>query len=187
MNGQMIAITALAILVLVFLMLRGFRRGKKPSRYAYQRRGLLFNPDERAFYWVLQKAIGGDYEVFGKIHAADIILPKKSAAYAGKKAFNPVEDRVFDFILCEKTSLNVACAIQLNASSQIVRQREEDPLLPICETVGLPLVRFIVQADYSIEIIRERLHQALVKAPLPLGETGGRKEPHISNIDGINF
>lgn len=186
MNGQMIAITALAILVLVFLMLRGFRRGKKPSRYAYQRRGLLFNPDERAFYWMLQQAIGEDYEVFGKIHAADLILPKKNSAYTGKKAFNPVEDRVFDFILCEKKSLNVACAIQLNASSQIV-QREQDPLLPICETVGLPLVRFIVQADYSIEIIRERLHQALVKAPLPLGETGGRKEPHISNIDGINF
>jgi hypothetical protein len=183
MNWQIIAFIA-GFILLAFLLKRLFWRGKKPSRYPYQRNSLLFSADDRAFFRALQDAVGAEYEIFGKIRVSDIIVQKKGVSGpAVNAAFNPIEGCHFDFVLCEKKILAVACAVQLHDKTQ----SEEDPLMPICENVGLPFVRFPIKADYSAEAIREKLHTAMVKEPLFVVETDGRKEPRISSLDDMKF
>jgi len=149
---------------------------------------MLFTADEKAFFRTLKDVVDGEYEIFGKIRVTDIIAPKKGAsAHAVKKAFNSIEACHFDFVLCEKTNLAVVCVVQLQDKTDSVRQNETDTLIPICENLGLPLVRFAITTDYPVEEIQEKLHKAIIKGPFLLVETDGRKEPRISSIDGLKF
>ncbi len=149
---------------------------------------MIFKADEKAFFRTMKDAVGGEYEIFGKIRVTDIIVPKKGAsAHAVKKAFNSIEDCYFDFVLCEKTNLAVVCVVQLQDKTHSVRQNEKDTLIPICENLGLPLVRFAITTDYSAGEIQEKLHKAIIKGPFLLVETDGRKEPRISSVDGMKF
>ena len=149
---------------------------------------MLFTADEKAFFRTLKDAVGGEYEIFGKIRVTNIIVPKKGAsAHAVKKAFNSIEDCYFDFVLCEKANLVVVCVVQLQDKTHSVRSNETDTLIPICENLGLPLVRFAITTDYPVEEIQEKLHKAIIKGPFLLVETDGRKEPRISSVDGMKF
>jgi len=149
---------------------------------------MLFTADEKAFFRTLKDVVDGEYEIFGQIRVTDIIVPKKGAsAHSVKKAFNSIEDCYFDFVLCEKTNLAVVCVVQLQDKTHSVRQNQKDTLIPICENLGLPLVRFAITTDYSAEEIQEKLHKAIMKGPFSLVETDGRKEPRISSIDGMKF
>ena len=149
---------------------------------------MIFKADEKAFFRTMKDAVGGEYEIFGKIRVTDIIVPKKGAsAHAVKKAFNSIEDCYFDFVLCEKTNLAVVCVVQLQDKTHSVRQNEKDTLIPICENLGLPLVRFAITTDYCAGEIQEKLHKAIIKEPFLLVETDGRKEPRISSVDGMKF
>jgi len=188
MKWQFIALIAGVGVLMVFLLTRLLWRGKKPSRYPYQRNNLLFSADDRAFFRALQDAVGEEYEIFGKIRICDIIVPKKGvSSHAVKNAFNPIEGRHFDFVLCDKKNLGLACAVQLHDKTQSARHNGDDPLTPICENLGLPFVQFPVNADYSVEGMREKLRKAMVKEPFFLVETEGRKEPRISNLDDMKF
>lgn len=179
MTWQIIALLA-ALAAAAFLFRRLTGRGGK-SRHPYQKQTALFSPDDRAFFHPLKQAVGEEYEIFGKIWAGDIIIAKKAV---------PVDafaDQHFDFVLCDKSSLAVVCAIQLHDKTHPDRQAKADVLQPICETLGLPLVRFQIKADYPVEEVREKLRKAMVKEPVYLLETDGRKEPRISNIEDMKF
>jgi len=172
--------SALAALAVSFgLFKRLGRRGGKLSRHPYQRQAALFSADERAFFLPLKDAVGGEYEIFGKIGVGDIIVPKRGGTG------HAISGQRFDFVLCDKKTLRVACAIQLHDKTRPVL--EAVPLQAICESLGLPFLRFQAEADYSAEAIREALRKAMVKEPLHLVEMDGRKEPRISNIDDMKF
>jgi len=182
MTWQMIA--GLAALVVSILLLRRLGRGGKHSRHPYQKQAGLFSADDRAFFRPLKAAMGGEYEVFGKIRVEDIIIPRQGAE---AEADSPLAGRHFDFVLCDPASLAVACVIQLHDKTRDGRQAESDPLPAICESLGLPWARFPVKADYSVDEIQDKLSQAMAKEAFYFVDTDGRKEPRISNLDGMKF
>ena len=59
--------------------------------------------------------------------------------------------------------------------------------MQICASVGLPYLRFAIQPEYSIDEIRENVRMATQREPLFFKETGGRREPRISNLSDMNF
>jgi hypothetical protein len=164
--------------------------GGKAPKHSYQKHSALFSPDDRVFYQALKEAVGDEYEIFGKIRVADIVLPKKGASRDDARlAFSPIAGRHFDFVLCDKNNLTVACAIQLRDKTNPAKQAEgqKNPLQTVCEAVALPFVRVDIKADYHITELREKLKVALRKEPFFLVEIDGRKEPRISNIEGMKF
>jgi hypothetical protein len=165
----------LAALAGVFwLFVRLGRRGGKLSRHPYQKQTALFSADGQAFLPPLKQAVAGEYE----IRVGDILVPKKDAS-------DPLAEQYFDFVLCDKKSLAVVCAIQLRESPP--PSPESDLLQAACESLGLPFLCFRAHAAHSAEAIREKLREAMAKAPLPLAEPDGRKEPRISSLDGMKF
>ena len=183
MTWQIVGIIAALIAFLfIFKLLAG--RGGKLSRHPYQKHVALFSADDRAFFLRLKESMGDEYEIFGKIRADDIIIPKQGVYPEGG---SPIAGWHFDFVLCDKQNLAVACAIQLHDKTQADRHAEPDPLQAICGNLGLPWVRFQVKADYSVGEIRQKLQQAMAKEPFYYMETDGRKEPRISNIEDMKF
>lgn len=186
MIWQILALSC-GFLLLVLLLKRLFWSAKKPPRYPYQRTNLLYSADERAFFRTLKEAAGEKFEIFGKIQVGEIIFPKKGLSESAViNVSNPLESLQFHFVLCEKDTLAIACAVELYDKTQLARQGKFD-LVPICEDVGLPFVRFSTDANYSVGEIRDKLLKAMVKEPLSLVETDGRKEPRISSLDDMIF
>jgi len=184
MTWPILAAIAALILVLTFRKLLS-RHGGRILRHPYQKHSHLFSPDDRVFHHALKAAMGGDYEIFGKIRVADVVLTKKTKT---RQAFDPLAGRHFDFVLCDKKNLAVMCGILLHDKTNPARQTEQDdPLKRICESVSLPLVVFHVKADYALDEIRDKLRQAMIQEPFYLIETGGRKEPRISSLDDVKF
>lgn len=182
---------AIVVLIVLVLLVKAFAgRGGKAVKYPYQKHSALFSPDDRAFYRTLKGAVGDEYEIFGKIRVADIVLPRKGASrHDARLAFSPIAGRHFDFVLCDKTNLTVVCAIQLRDKANPTKWTDDqnNPLKTVCEAVGLPFVRCDIKADYSVGEIRDKLKGALRKEPFFLIETDGRKEPRISNIEDMKF
>lgn len=181
---------AVAAMILLPLLLKTWsRHGARIVRNPYHKRAHLFSADDRAFHPVLKEAMGNDYEIFGKIPVADIVLAKKIAGRGhGRSSFNPLAGRYFDFVLCDKKSLAVLCAIVLYDKTNPARQAEQgDPLKRICEAVSLPLVVIHVKADYAADEVREKLRQAMTQEPFYLIESSGRKEPRISSLDNMDI
>ncbi|MDD5034322.1 MAG: DUF2726 domain-containing protein [Methylococcaceae bacterium] len=183
--GLALTIVGVTVLIALPFLIRRFSgpSGRKP-RHPYQKQTALFTPDERVFFRALKEAVGEEYEIFGKLPVVDIVHSKMGAS---RHALDPLAGRHFDFVLCERDTLTVTCAILLHDKTSPARQIEPDPLQPICENLGLPLRRFQIQAAYSAEEIREKLHQALIKEPFYLVETDGRKEPRISSLEDIEL
>jgi len=182
---------AVAALIILPLLVKAFSRNTgRSAKHPYQKQIALFSPDDRVFYDALKEAVGDEYEIFGKIRVADIVLPKKGSSRSDARlAFSPIAGRHFDFVLCDHHNLSVTCAIQLRDKTNPARQTEDQnqAIKTVCESVGLPFVRFDIKADYSIPEVREKLLGALRKEPFFMVETDGRKEPRISNIEDMKF
>lgn len=181
---------AVAALIVLLVLWKGLsRHGGRIIRHPYQKHAHLFSADDRVFFQALKSAMGDEYEIFGKIRVADIVLTKKSKTQRdSRRAFNPLAGRLFDFVLCDKKTLAVVCAVQLHDKTNPARKTEQDdPLKRICESVSLPFVVFPIKADYSPEEIRDKLRQSLTQEPFYLIETDGRKEPRISSFEDVKF
>lgn len=188
MNSSLLAAVA-GVVLLVALFRIFIRHGGKLARLVYQKRGALFSADDRVFFQALKQAVHGEFEIFGKIRVTDLVQPKKMVARDVSRAgLAAIVGRHFDFVLCDVNTLTVACVIQLHDKTNPAHQPDQDDALkPVCDSVGLPLVRFPIKAEYSPEEIRDKLNAAMSKEPLYLMETNGRKEPRISGIEDLKL
>jgi len=98
--------------------------------------------------------------VFGKVRVADVLKPSKGGARKQWQiAFNKINNKHFDFVLCDKNDLSVLCAIELNDKSHNTKKRKDRDafLTAACESAMLPLIQIPAQAAYNIDEIRQTL------------------------------
>jgi hypothetical protein len=189
MNWLLVGGIVLAAALL--LALRAWLGGSgKASKHSYQKRDFLFSPEQRLFHAALIQAAGDDYAVFGPIRVGDLVSPRSSSSRnAAPPEFEVVEDRRFPFVLCNKADLSIACAVQLQEHVIAGKkpQAAPDPLKPICQSAGLPLLAFEAGPWYDAGEIKDAIAQAVRKEPLYLTEADGRKEPRISRLDNLDL
>ncbi|HYE34397.1 DUF2726 domain-containing protein [Methylocaldum sp.] len=184
----LVGIAALAILPLLIRTLS--KSTEKAGRSSYRKQDFLFSPEERIFFFALKQAVGEDYEIFGKIPVVELIsLGKNEARNGAQNGFAQITDRCVDFILCSKTDLAIACALELHEHSLSAKRQAApaDPLRAICEAAGLPLVRIEAGPLYDAMEIKQTVASAVRKEPLYLIESDGRKEPRISSIEDLEL
>lgn len=186
-----IILGGIAAITAALFVLRKFsgRRGKS-ARPSYQKRDFLLSPEERLFFASLRQAAGEDYEIFGRIPARDIVA---SRAVSGR---NPASDELddlaghrFSFVLCDKADLSIVCAVQLQEHAFAGKQSIAplDPLGPVCQAAGLPLVHFEAAPLYDAREIREAIEAAVHKEPLYVTESDGRREPRFSGLENLEL
>ena len=133
-------------------------QGKLPTQYPYRKLDVLFSPAERSFLGVLNKAVGNDAQIFGKVRVADVIAPNKGMSRSDwQKSFNKISGKHFDFLLCAKKDLSVLCAVELNDSSHNSKKRKErDAFLEgVCQSANVPLVQISARSTYNINEVRQ--------------------------------
>jgi hypothetical protein len=165
-------IIAIALLLLVVASFRR-SRGSSPDTLPYTLKPALFSPAERSFLGVLDQAIGKHYQIFGKVRIADVIETERGlSASTRQAAFNRINAKHFDFLLCNRDDLAVVCAIELDDKSHRKNSRQErDAFIgDLCQSVGLPLLRVEAKRTYTVQELRTRI----------LDATQRRLEPSLS-------
>lgn len=142
----------------------------KPSsqKAKYILNNALFTEAERSFYGVLNQSIPDEMVVMGKVRVADILTPNKGLDRSKwQTAFNKIAYKHVDYILCDKHSLSILAAIELDDKSHRSRKAKiKDAFLnDAFESANLPLIRFQALRSYSLSDIKEKIATALSTAP----------------------
>lgn len=147
-----LAVTAAILLRLAF----GLRA------FPYFRLGSLMSPAEQVLFRSMRAALQGRYEVFPKIRIADLLgVDKDGTRKSQVIALNRIAAKHVDFVVADRRSLRVLCAVELDDRShaQRDRRRRDRFVDQAFSKAGLPLVRVRAQARYDLQALREAIEQ----------------------------
>ena len=177
----MTELVLIVVALLVLVALAGLVATKKKGGGAagdslpYQSANALFSAAERSFLGVLDRAVGPDYRVFGKVRVADVAAVKPGLSNSARQvALNRVAAKHFDFVVCRAADLSLICAVELNDKSHSSRraQARDHFVAQVCRTVGLPLLTVQAQRSYSVQDIQSQF-ASLVSPP------AAKVEPYV--------
>lgn len=162
MNRALLPILFLVFAALLILLLAyslSKRRGRRIEQpLAYKSRQRLFTPAETAFLYALEKAVGKDYRIFGKVRLADIVDTEVYRG-VGDKAFSLIAFKHVDFLLCDRRDSSILCAVELDdgthrSEKRRIKDAEKEYAL---NSAAVPLVRFAVDSSYRLNEIRNKI------------------------------
>jgi ssDNA-binding Zn-finger/Zn-ribbon topoisomerase 1 len=160
---QWLFLVLMAVGAVLFLLFKDRIQNTGSAELSYEVKA-PFSAAERSFYGVLSQIVEPKYELFGKMRIADIISPRKGAPKSSwRKAFNRVSAKHFDFVICDKSDLNVLAVLELDdkSHSEKSRQVRDNLVESVCNSAGLPLIRIPARKSYRIEEIKAALHPLL--------------------------
>lgn len=125
--------------------------------FPFQKEPVLFTLAERSFLAVLEPALGNQFRVLGKVRLADVIRVKPGlSGSARQQAFNRIQSKHLDFVVCDPKDLAVQFVVELDDSShqQSRRQARDEFLDKALVAAGVPVFHFPVKRTYSVQDIR---------------------------------
>lgn len=154
------------IFIFVVLIVIGFVfLSKKQNKIvSYQQNKLLFSPAERTFLGVLDSAVSEDYRIFGKVRVADVLSPQKGLDNSSRQtALNKILAKHFDYVLCNKDTLEVVAVIELDDKSHNNKKTQKSDAIKnsACDSANLKLIRFPAKVSYSISEVAQKIESSI--------------------------
>lgn len=153
----------MGLVMIVAALLKEKGRGKRRRAPRYRQADALLTPPEREYFAALVEAVGPRGHVFAKVRLADLLTPAEAGA-AWRTAFNRIAQKHVDFVVCDRATMRVLCAIELDDSTHLTRpdRRERDGFLEeACRGAGLRLVRTPVKREgWSVGEVVEGMREA---------------------------
>jgi len=120
-----------------------------PEPLPYRIRDDFLSPAEKSFYHVIKGMMGSTFTICAKVSLADIffvIRPNENMS-----AYNRINRKHVDFLICESREMKPLFAIELDDSSHNRSDRiERDAFVDeVFETAELPLIHIPVRASYN--------------------------------------
>lgn len=160
---------------------RAVRKGTSLA-VAYRRRDFL-SKGERAFFRVLQQAVGRGGLVMAKVRLADLLIPATGVGQQGwQAAFNRISAKHVDFVICGPDDVVPRLAIELDdASHRQATRKERDAFIEeACRSAGLPLLRIPADRDYAMQQLRTQLAEYIDQTPQGPRTQEVRPQPHLA-------
>lgn len=156
----------LAFLKILFSNKKNYTIKNDKNDYSanYVIRKTLFSPAERSFFGILKRSLSEHYEIFGKVRIADVLSPKRGLdGISWRISFSKITSKHFDYVLCDKNTLQILAVIELDDKSHHqLKTIERDVFIEdVCKNSGLPLIRFDVKSDYHIQSVRNKVKSSL--------------------------
>jgi hypothetical protein len=162
----------LGVWLLLALILRLHKQYGHSYRLPYEADTVLFTPGQLALLAVLERVLGRDYRVYGRVRVVDVIglrpRPRLNRA-ARRRAWARLGDRQFDFLVCMARTGTICCAVNLTPRPRPWSWPVRDSLEAICAAAGLPLVQLREGDVYAAPQLALRLREAMsVRLPAPV-------------------
>tara|TARA_R110002049_G_scaffold216652_6_gene388088 strand:- start:2278 stop:2982 length:705 start_codon:yes stop_codon:yes gene_type:complete len=146
----------------------------------------LLTPAEVSFYHVLKIAVSEKYDISIKTRLADLISVQKGIDRSiWGKAFNKIKAKHIDFVLCDKHSSEILCAIELDDEShlQVKRQQRDKFVEKALGIAKLPFARFDVSRTYQSEEIKQQIQLTITPAVITINESDAVFDKVLINPD----
>lgn len=110
-------LTAIAILLLViafYAVSRKFRRANPWGKTPYERQEYFLSPAEKQFYDVLQELVGEEITICPKPSVREVLRVRDDVKRDRLKYFNWISQKHVDFVLCDRETMQILCAVELD-------------------------------------------------------------------------
>lgn len=159
-----IAISALFFFKICTFVQRFHHSQFKKSHYPYFKNSSLLTPAEISFRHSLKMAVGDACDISFKVRLADMITVNRGMTKTEwSSAFNQIKAKHVDFVLVDKETTAILCAIELDDSShdKPERQKRDAFLEAALKSANLPLFRFKANHAYKSKEIKEAIKSAV--------------------------
>ena len=117
---------------------------------------------ERAFLSVLEKAVGSNFYVIGKVKAFEVLQLEKATALTSKMILKNFDAYYFDYVVCAINSQAIACVVELEKVASSGRDNRsysrlnEELMQGFCQRSLLPRLIVSEQRGYDLNELIER-------------------------------
>ena len=127
----------------------------------------LLSPAERAFFVVLQRAVGEDFQLFAKVRVGDILQVRPGVE--GKRrfaAFGRISSKHADFVACDPRTFAVVGVVELDDRSheREDRRKRDEFFDAAMRAAGVPVLRVPVRRTYAAGEVRAAVREAFGEA-----------------------
>jgi len=160
--GWMMPSVGIALLVITVLGFLLFRRRSNSTAATPQSSGKnaipsLLTQSELACFNTLRTVAGNEFHIMAKVSLSDIAVVKKGVDQSRLKKATKLGKRHIDFILCNKETLAVICAIELEDAATAASGKQETHSADLLEEVGVMVFHLPVKTSYSVPEIQQAL------------------------------
>lgn len=150
-----LVVVAIILLKLVVSNFSTKRKVFKDNVYSYTAKRLMMTRTESEFFSKLDRAVHDRYYVFPQVHLS-ALLDHKVKGQDWRFAFRHINGKSVDFVLCDRETLQLAYAIELDdiTHEQSDRRKRDIEVERIFKEANLPLVRFKNKDVSETEIIQ---------------------------------
>lgn len=129
--------------------------------FPYRVRDDFLSPAEQSFYQVIKSMMGEHLTICSKVSLADIFFVVRPNENRG--AFNRINRKHVDFLICDPKTMRPRFAIELDDSSHQRSDREirDEFVDNVFEAAGLPLIHVPVRSAYNTSELGVVFKQAL--------------------------
>ena len=154
------------ILVGLSLLARAIKARLKPQseKFLYELKASLTTPAERSFLGCLDSVLSPEIRVFVKVRLADIFSVRKiQNRRIWTAAFNRIQSKHIDFVLCRSDDLSILLAIELDDKSHAAseRQKRDAFLNYLFATSEIKLLRVEAKRSYDVRELAQRLNEMM--------------------------
>ena len=178
---MILLLAVIVIAVACLLAVLKMRRAPLNDRLAFVSWGVLLTQAERSFMAVLEQALGGRYQVFGKVRLGDVVKPEKGLTSSQQAAAqNEINQKHVDFVICRATDLSVVGVVMLDNASrgQMDGAGQGGFVDRALATARIPVVHFQTRSRYDLQEMRAKLAEILPGFRKPAGrEKGEQAQP----------
>jgi hypothetical protein len=87
----------------------------KAVTFPYTRNERFLSPAESVFLAALRRAVADEYQIFAEVRLLDLLRVK--AGHGWQAAFNKVQAKQIDFLLCDRETSRPVLAVELDDST----------------------------------------------------------------------
>jgi very-short-patch-repair endonuclease len=115
-------------------------------------------------------AARGEYLIMSKVRLADVVSVKKGLSGAARQqAFNRIQSKHLDFVICKPDDSTILFAVELDDQSHNRADRKDRDAFvdEVLKAAGITLHRVTAKRAYSVQDLRD----ALLSTPQPVQAT----------------
>ncbi len=144
------------------------------AEFPYVAKPALLSDGELAFYKVLVPAVNNRCMIMSKVGLSEIMEVQN--AKNRRSAFNKIQSKQIDFVLCQHNSFKILAAIELDdRSHEKQSRRDRDEFLDRAFTSAqIPLLHFPAAATYNAAAIAQQLESRFSPTASPVAATAPR-------------
>jgi len=175
----------LFIVALIAVAILAARVSESFAPYPYKKRQeVFFSATEDSFLSLLERGCGDRYRVFTKIRLGDVVAVRQNGLSnsAKRDANQKLNNRLLDFVLCDKTTMRVAAVIELEAIEPSSAQMKRNWFLKnSLAAAGVPFLRFKARPGYRPDELGEFIQAKLRQSDYVRAAAPGRRQAEESD------